>query len=67
LGVTVLSWLTVSNVDGSGRQIKLVRHAEGVKVEAGCFIGTVPDFCKKAESEGKHRYVKIISALEDLI
>ena len=63
LGVTVESWLTLANVDGSGRQIKIVKHAEGVRVEAGCFRGTLEDFCTQAASEGKDRYVRVISAV----
>ena len=63
LGVTVESWLTLANVDGSGRQIKVVKHAEGVRVEAGCFQGTLEDFCTQAASEGKDRYVRVISAV----
>ena len=63
MGVTVESWLTLANVDGSGRQIKIVKHAEGVRVEAGCFQGTLEDFCTQAASEGKDRYVRVISAV----
>ena len=63
LKVTVESWLTLANVDGSGRQIKIVKHAEGVRVEAGCFQGTLEDFCTQAASEGKDRYVRVISAV----
>ena len=63
LGVIVESWLTLANVDGSGRQIKVVKHAEGVRVEAGCFQGTLEDFCTQAASEGKDRYVRVVSAI----
>lgn len=63
LGVQVQSWLTVSNVDGSGRQVKIVKHAEGVKVEAGCFMGTLEKFCEAAAAEGKQRYVAVITAI----
>ena len=63
MGVTVHSWLTLSNVDGSGRQVKVVKHAEGVRVEAGCFQGTLEDFCTQAASEGKDRYVRVVSAV----
>ena len=63
MGVTVESWLTLANVDGTGRQIKVVKHAKGVRVEAGCFQGTLEDFCIQAASEGKDRYVRVISAV----
>jgi hypothetical protein len=52
--------MTLSNVDGSGRQIKLIFDGKDVHVEAGCFLGNVNDFCEKAENEGKQFYSKII-------
>ena len=64
LGGKVESFLTVSNVDGTGRQVKLVKHAGGeIAVEAGCFKGTVAEFVNKAEDEGKTRYVAVIQAI----
>ena len=63
MGVVVESWLTLANVDGLGRQIKVVKHALGVRVEAGCFQGTLEDFCTKAAGEGKGRYVRVVSAV----
>ena len=63
MGVTVQSWLTLANVDGTGRQIKVVKHEGGVRVEAGCFQGTLEEFCAKAAGEGKDRYVRVISAV----
>jgi NDP-sugar pyrophosphorylase family protein len=66
LGVKVKSWLTLANVDGSNRQIKIVRSDEGeIKIEAGCFIGTLDEFIAKAKSEGKLRYVAVISAIAE--
>ena len=67
LGVTVESWLTLANVDGTGRQVKVVKHAGGIKVEAGCFIGTLEEFTVKAESEGKLRYVAVIKAIAEVL
>jgi hypothetical protein len=52
--------MTLSNVDGSGRQIKLIFDGKKIHVEAGCFFGNVNDFCEKAESEGKYFYSKIL-------
>lgn len=63
MGVTVQSWLTLSNVDGSGRQVKVVKHGGGVHVEVGCFQGTLEEFCAKAAGEGKDRYVRVVSAV----
>ena len=61
LGAEVESFLTLSNVDGSGRQVKLVKHVNStVMVEAGCFLGTVDEFVAKAEDEGKLRYARLI-------
>ena len=66
LGVKVKSWLTLANVDGSNRQIKIVRSDGGeIKIEAGCFTGTLDDFIAKAKSEGKLRYVAIIGAIAE--
>lgn len=62
-GVIVQKWLTVSNVDGSGRQVKIIRHAEGILIEAGCFVGTLDEFVAKAIAENKMQYVKIISLI----
>ena len=64
-GVTMIDWLTLGNVDGTGRQVLLVWHADGVLVRAGCFLGTVDEFCAKAEAEGKHRYVRVIRAVAE--
>ena len=57
------SWLTLGNVDGSGRQVKVVKYDGGLLVEAGCFQGTLEEFCTKAAAEGKDRYVRVISAV----
>ena len=71
-GVKVLALMNMSNVDGSGRKILIIVHKNGIKIEAGCFSGTLNEFCTKAESEGKTRYVKVVKAaalalLEDVI
>jgi hypothetical protein len=52
----------MSNVDGSGRRINIIVHTEGIKVEAGCFGGTLDRFCEKAQGEGKTRYAKVVRA-----
>ena len=63
MGVTVQSWLTLANVDGTGRQVKVVKHGGGDRVEVGCFQGTLEEFCAKAAGEGKDRYVRVVSAV----
>ena len=66
LGVKVKSWLTLANVDGSNRQIKIVRSDEGeIKIEAGCFIGNLDEFIAKSKSEGKLRCVAVIGAIAE--
>lgn len=57
----VESWLTLANVDGSGRQVK---HAAGVKVEAGALL---EKFCAKAAAENKHRYAAVIQAVAEVM
>ena len=64
LGVQVYKWLTLANVDGSGRQLKVVVAVDGsVKVEAGCFVGTADEFCDRAKDEGKGTYVAVVRAV----
>ena len=60
---TVNRFLTLANVDGSGRQVLMIWHDTGVYIEAGCFTGSLEEFCAKAESEGKHRYITVIKAV----
>ena len=55
--------MTMANVDGSGRQIKIIWHDDGVMVEAGCFKGPAETFIARAQSEGKTRYASIMSAI----
>ena len=64
LGTTVKSWITLANVDGSGRQIKIVKSLKNeITIEAGCFQGSLDDFLARATAEGKLRYVSVISAI----
>jgi len=53
----------LSNIDGSGRQIKIFIHEDEETIEAGCFKGTLKEFCAKAKEEDKLRYVRIITAV----
>ncbi len=66
-GCKVLALLCMSNVDGSGRKINVIVHTEGIKIEAGCFGGTLYEFCKKAESEGKTRYARVVRAAAEAL
>ena len=60
--LNVIDFFTMSNVDGTGRRIHIYVHTKGVTVRAGCFIGTLDDFCNKAEDEGKHLYAVTVRA-----
>jgi hypothetical protein len=57
----------MSNVDGSGRKINVIVHTEGIKIEAGCFGGTLDEFCEKAVSEGKTRYARVVRAAAEAL
>ena len=63
----VLALMCMSNVDGSGRKINVIVHTEGIKIEAGCFGGTLDDFCEKAASEGKTRYARVVRAAAEAL
>ena len=52
----------MSNLDGSGRQIIII-HGDGQTIiRAGCFRGSVDEFCAKADGEGKAVYVAVVRA-----
>ena len=61
-GCKVRALFTVSNLDGSRRQVQVIAHTEGVLIRAGCFKGTLDEFCDRAESEGKTRYSRVVRA-----
>ena len=63
----MLSWLTMANVDGDGYQVKLVKHADGVMVEAGCFVGTSDEFITAVEDKGFMKYSKAVSAMAEIV
>ena len=66
-GCKVLALMCMSNVDGSGRKINVIVHTEGIKIEAGCFGGTLDEFCEKAASEGKTRYARVVRAAAEAL
>ena len=55
--------MRMANIDGSLRQITLVKHAGGVVIEAGCFFGDSSEFLARAEKEGERDYVIIVGAV----
>ena len=61
-GLEVIDFFTMSNIDGTGRRIHIYVHTKGITVRAGCFIGTLDEFCMKAEDEGKYLYSTTVRA-----
>ena len=61
-GLEVIDFFTMANVDGTGRRIYIYVHTAGITIRAGCFIGTLDDFCNKAEDEGKYLYAVTVRA-----
>lgn len=57
----------MSNVDGSGRQIQIIVHPDGIKIRASCFVGTLNEFCNKASIEGKQIYTSVIRAAAEAL
>lgn len=62
-GLKVLKVMHMSNVDGSHRRLTLVFHTKGVRVYAGCFVGTSGEFWKKSIEEGKLLYAKMVRSV----
>ncbi len=61
-GLEVIDFFTMSNVDGTGRRIYIYVHTKGITVRAGCFKGSLDEFCKKAEDEEKYLYSVTVRA-----
>ena len=61
-GLEVVDFFTMSNVDGTGRRIHIYVHTKGITIRAGCFLGTLDEFCSKAEDEGKYLYSTTVRA-----
>ena len=61
-GLEVIDFFTMSNIDGTGRRIHIYVHTKGITIRAGCFLGTLDEFCEKAEEEGKHLYSRTVRA-----
>ena len=66
-GVRVYATMTMSNVDGSGRRIQIYVHPDGILIRAGCFRGSLDEFCDKARLEGKVRYAKVVRAAAEAL
>jgi hypothetical protein len=59
-GIVAKRWLTMANVDGSGRRILIVTDGKTTKVRAGCFIGSPQEFSDKAKAENKPLYSTLV-------
>ena len=55
-GLEVIDFFTMSNIDDTGRRIHIYVHTKGITIRAGCFKGTLDEFCMHAEDEGKYVY-----------
>ena len=60
-GLEVIDFFTMANVDGTGRKVYVYVHTEGITIRAGCFRGTLDEFCMKAADEGKYVYSMTVS------
>ena len=65
-GLEVIDFFTMSNVDGTGRRIYIYIHTTGITIRAGCFKGTLDEFCMKAEYEGKTLYARTVRAAAEV-
>ena len=61
-GLEVIDFFTMSNIDGTGRRIHIYVHTKGITIRAGCFLGTLDEFCNKAEDEEKYLYSTTVRA-----
>ena len=61
-GLEVIDFFTMSNIDGTGRRIHIYVHTKGITIRAGCFLGTLDEFCNKAEDDGKYLYSTTVRA-----
>ena len=61
-GLEVIDFFTMSNIDGTGRRIHIYVHTKGITIRAGCFIGTLDEFCNKSEDEEKYLYSTTVRA-----
>ena len=61
-GLEVIDFFTMSNVNGTGRRIYIYVHTKGITIRAGCFKGSLDEFCEKAEDEGKYLCSRTVRA-----
>ena len=61
-GLKVIDFFTMANIDGTGRRIYIYIHTAGITIRAGCFIGTLDEFCWQAAQEEKYLYAVTVRA-----
>lgn len=67
LGDEVIDWISMANIDETGRVVKVIRHKAGVVVEAGDFIGSADDYLSKQIEKGDKKCARIIKAVCDVM
>ena len=65
-GLEVIDFFTMANVDGTGRRIYIYVHTAGITIRAGCFKGTLNEFCMQADDEGKTLYARTVRAAAEV-
>lgn len=65
LGVAVLDWVVLSNIDSTGRYVKIIKHGDGFMVEGGEFAGDDDAFVARAERNGQYKCAMIVQAVID--
>ena len=61
-GVKCRDLMTMDNIDGNWVQIQIIIHTEGIKIRAGCFSGSLDEFCAQAESNNHITRSKVVRA-----
>lgn len=64
-GEEVIDWVSMSNIDRTGRTVKIIMLKSGVLVESGVFIGSMDDYLSKQMLEGNEKGATIIKAVCD--
>lgn len=65
LGVAVQDWVVLSNIDSTGRYVKIIKHGDGFMVEGGEFSGDDAAFVSRAERNGQYKCAIIVQAVID--
>lgn len=67
-GIKVVKLMTLANLDGSGRQVKIIVNPDyQIYIEAGCFLGSLSEFLDKAAAEGKRFYITVVKAAAEAL